>query len=108
MPATVDRFHGSNGSRTDRPPAGSRHTQVQLGVRVGEIHHEMAGEVAGLKANITSVLKESEVLPSDDPRYEALFARLEAAGTAPLENGAGVPAMLEAPQRMVSEKVVTW
>ncbi|WP_438297679.1 hypothetical protein [Streptomyces sp. HUAS TT7] len=75
---------------------------------MGEIDHEIAGEVAALQADITSVLQELEDLPEDDPRYEALFAQLERAGSALLAYEAEVPAKLEAPHREASESVLTW
>ncbi|WHM41104.1 hypothetical protein [Streptomyces sp. BPTC-684] len=75
---------------------------------MGEIDHEIAGEVASLQADIASVLQELEGLPEDDPRYEPLFAQLERAGSVLLAYEAEVPAKLEAPHREASESVLTW
>ncbi|WP_106435985.1 hypothetical protein [Streptomyces davaonensis] len=75
---------------------------------MGEIDHEIAGEVAGLQADISSVLQELPGLPEDHPRYEALFAQLVNAGSALLEYEAEAPAKREEPQRQVSKSALTW
>ncbi|MEU2794276.1 hypothetical protein [Streptomyces sp. NPDC007100] len=75
---------------------------------MGEIRHEIAEETSRLQAGITSVLRELDGLPQDDPRHEALFAQLVKAGSALLAYGASVPAKLEVPQRKVSKSALTW
>ncbi|MFF4602760.1 hypothetical protein ACFY12_08405 [Streptomyces sp. NPDC001339] len=75
---------------------------------MGEIDEEIAGEVAGLQAGISSVLRELAGLPDEDPRYEALFAQLVQAGSALLEYEATVPARREEPHWKASKRVLAW
>ncbi|WP_328884758.1 hypothetical protein [Streptomyces sp. NBC_00299] len=75
---------------------------------MGEIDHEIAGEVAGYQADISSVLQELKGMPEDDPRYEALFARLVNAGEALLAYEAQAPAKREEPHRQASKTALTW
>ncbi|MFD7558867.1 hypothetical protein ACFV9E_30575 [Streptomyces sp. NPDC059835] len=74
---------------------------------MAELHEEIAQEVAGRQAEITSALRALEGLDEEDPQYVAAFARLVQAGTALLEYEAEVPAKLEQPQLQVSTKSFT-
>ena len=75
---------------------------------MGDIDQEVASEVSCLQANITATLGELEGFSEDDPRYEALFARLVSASSALLEYEADIPNKLEQPQRQASRTVLTW
>jgi hypothetical protein len=75
---------------------------------VGEIDHEIAGKVAGLQTDISSVLQKLQSMPEDHPRYEALFAQLVKAGSALLAYEAEAPAKREEPHRQVSKTALTW
>lgn len=75
---------------------------------MGEIDHEIAGKVAGLQTDISSVLQELQGMPEDHPRYEALFAQLVNAGSALLAYETQAPAKREEPHRQVSKTALTW
>ncbi|MFE9484623.1 hypothetical protein ACFYNM_39345 [Streptomyces spororaveus] len=75
---------------------------------MAELHEEIAQEVTGRQAEITSALQALDGLEEDDPAYEAAFARLVKAGTELIEYEAEVPAKLEEPRRKVSATAFFW
>lgn len=105
---------GAGGGRYRRPvlrlegtTGGKDLAVAENGGRVAELHEEIAKEVMGKQAEITSALRALDGLEEDDPAYEAAFERLVKAGTDLLEYEAEVPAKLEQPQLQVSTRSFT-